>query len=374
MIFIIIITTILYGLLIGCFVIGFNKIKPFNESFLRHLTRFTIIIPFRNEEESLPDLIKSLEHLNYSKNHFEVIFVDDDSMDNSLELSSRLLSCSQLDFKIIPNIRLSNSPKKDAITTAINKAKYHWIVTTDADCEVPKAWLEVSNAFINSYDVAMIVAPVTFKFSDSFFNQFQILDMLSLQAATIGGFGVSLPFLCNGANLMYRKDLFKELNGFKNNDDIASGDDVFLLEKAVKKYPKLVKYLKSKKAVVYSKTETSLSALIQQRIRWAAKTSTYKNTFGKFVGLVVLMMNLLIVATLFLSVFGLFDWLYFIVFLISKQLIDYLLLSKSAKLFNQTQALNLYFFSSLIYPFFTVFVAFKAMFSKYKWKGRSFKK
>ncbi|WP_239021916.1 glycosyltransferase family 2 protein [Pontimicrobium aquaticum] len=346
----------------------------FNEPFLRHLTRFTIIVPFRNEEEHLSDLIKSLESLNYPKNHFEVIFVDDDSTDNSVELSSRLLSCSQLDFQIIKNNRASNSPKKDAITTAIKKAKYHWIATTDADCEVPNTWLEISNSFINSYDVAMIVAPVVFKSSDSFFNQFQALDMLSLQAATIGGFGLSFPFLCNGANLMYRKDLFKELNGFENNDDIASGDDIFLLEKAIKKYPELVKYMKSKNAIVFTKVETSLSDLIQQRIRWASKTSTYKNAFGKFVGLLVLLVNALIVITLFLSVFGLFYWLYFVAVLILKLSVDYILLYKSVNFFNQKHLLNNYFFSGLLYPFFVVFIAFKAMFSTYKWKDRSFKK
>lgn len=374
MIFIALFTSILYGLLIGSFIIGFNRIKHFEEVLLRNLTRFTIIVPFRNEEENLPDLIKSLDNLNYSKNHFEVIFVDDDSTDNSVELCSRLLSYSQLDFKIIKNKRLSNAPKKDAIATAVNNAKYYWIATTDADCEVPNTWLETSNSFINKEDVAMIVAPVTYTSSDSFFEQFQTLDVLSLQAATIAGFGLSLPFLCNGANLMYRKDLFTELNGFENNDDIASGDDIFLLEKAVKKYPKLVKYLKSKNAIVYSKAESSLSGLIQQRIRWAAKTSNYKSTFGKFVGLLILLMNALIVIVLFLSVFGIFNWLYFIGFLVLKLFMDYLLLSKSAKLFNQTNLLNNYFFSGLLYPFFSVFVAFKAMFSKYKWKGRSFKK
>jgi len=374
MIFIIIITTILYALLIGFFVIGFNRVKTFEETFLRNQTRFTIIVPFRNEEENLPDLIKSLENLNYSKNHFEVIFVDDDSTDNSVELCSRLLSYSQLDFKIIKNKRISNSPKKDAITTAINKAKYYWIATTDADCEVPIRWLETCNSFINSEDVAMIVAPVTYSSTDSFFKQFQTLDILSLQAASIAGFGLSLPFLCNGANFMYRKDLFIELNGFDNNNDIASGDDIFLLEKAVKKYPKLVKYLKSKNSIVYSKAENSLSNLIQQRIRWAAKTSNYKNTFGKFVGSLVLLMNALIVITLFLSVFGLFNWVYFVGFLILKLSVDYVLIAKSAKFFSQTSLLSSYFFSGLLYPFFSVFIAFKAMFSKYKWKGRSFKK
>ena len=102
----------LYCLLIVFLALGFSFVKSFNETNLKSLTHFTIIVPFRNEEENLPDLIKSLENLNYSKNHFEVIFVDDDSNDNSTELSIRLLSCSQLDFKIITNNRVSNSPKK----------------------------------------------------------------------------------------------------------------------------------------------------------------------------------------------------------------------------------------------------------------------
>jgi hypothetical protein len=38
-------------------------------------------------------------------------------------------------------------------------------------------------------------------------------------------------FMCNGANLAYKKSLFQELNGFQGNDTIASGDDVFLLQK-----------------------------------------------------------------------------------------------------------------------------------------------
>jgi hypothetical protein len=54
---------------------------------------------------------------------------------------------------------------------------------------------------------------------------------LSLQGATIGSFGIGKGFMCNGANLAYKKSLFQELNGFQGNDTIASGDDVFLLQK-----------------------------------------------------------------------------------------------------------------------------------------------
>jgi hypothetical protein len=43
--------------------------------------------------------------------------------------------------------------------------------------------------------------------------------------------------LCNGANLAYKKTVFTELNGFQGNENIASGDDIFLFEKFYKNIP-----------------------------------------------------------------------------------------------------------------------------------------
>jgi hypothetical protein len=68
-------------------------------------------------------------------------------------------------------------------------------------------------------------------------DHFQQLDLTSLQGATIGSFGLNKAFMCNGANFAYTKSLFEKLNGFDGNNKIASGDDVFLLQKAVEKFP-----------------------------------------------------------------------------------------------------------------------------------------
>ena len=78
---------------------------------------------------------------------------------------------------------------------------------------------------------------------------FQQLDFLSLQGATIGSFGIKKPFMCNGANFAYTKAFFKELNGFEGNENIASGDDVFLLQKAIQRDKNDVDFLKSKSIV-----------------------------------------------------------------------------------------------------------------------------
>lgn len=366
--------TAAYLLLIGSFINGFNKVPLFATNNQTPSIKFSIVIPFRNEAENLERLIQSLQELNYPRSLFEVILINDHSTDNSDELALRLLNCTQLDFHIFNNITKSNSPKKDAITLGISNSKFEWIVTTDADCVVSTNWLKSFDAFLTTSNTQMVVAPVMLRYSTAIFDQFQTLEILSLQGIAIGGFGLNKPFLSNGANLCYSKQLFQSLNGFDGNNSIASGDDIFLLEKALKAPSFKVSYLRSSDAIVETCAETSFSNVIQQRIRWAAKTSAYSNLFAKLVGFIVLMMNALIIAALLLTIVGLVAWWHFLIILISKQLVDYSLISRSAKFFDRSKVLNTYFFSSLIYPFVAIYVAVKSVFSNYQWKGRTFKK
>ncbi|KJD31075.1 beta-lactamase regulatory protein [Tamlana nanhaiensis] len=360
--------TLIYLILIGSFIIGFNKVEDFKLKKLPPKTRFSIIIPFRNEAENLPRLLKSIENLNYHKLLFEVFLVDDASEDNSVEVIVK----SGSDAILIPNKRKTKSPKKDAITTAMDFAKHEWIITTDADCELPKYWLDTFDAYIQNHNVDALVAPINYTNKNSFLNQFQILDSLSLQGATIGGFGLNKPFMCNGANFSYKKSVFKSLKGFKGNQNIASGDDVFFLEKLIKQN-KTIGYVKSKHAIVKTKTQDNWRDLIAQHIRWAAKTSKYNNMFGKITGLFVLLMNAFIVTGILLTILGFINPFTFLGVVIAKALIDLILLSKTASFFNQKQVLKHFALGFFVYSFFSVFVAVKSMFTGYTWKGRSFK-
>jgi biofilm PGA synthesis N-glycosyltransferase PgaC len=369
--------TLLYLLLIGCFAFGFDRIKIFKKESLTSKTTFSVVIPFRNEAENLPILLKSILSLNYPKELFEVILVDDESEDESANIIREKLKDfdgDQPDIKIISNIRTSNSPKKDAISTAIKVAKNEWIITTDADCLLPKYWLCSFDELIQKSNANCIAAPVSYFEKNNFLNRFQLLDMLSLQGATIGGFSIKKPFLCNGANFAYKKILFEELNGFDGNTNTASGDDIFLLEKAVKKHPDQVHYLKSEHAIVFTKAQPTWDSLFSQRVRWAAKTSAYNNWFGKITGLIVLLMNALIISLGLLTVFGAFNLKAFIYLVIIKFNIDFFLIYKSALFFNQKSVLRSFIVGFLFYPFFSVYITFVSVFSNYKWKGRTFKK
>ena len=367
--------TVLYSLLILAFIIGFKRVENFKATTNNSIqTAFSIIIPFRNEAEELPDLLESITQLEYLKSHYEIIFVDDASNDDSVDIIKKYCNKLSMTFSILQNNRKTNSPKKDAINTAIQRAQYNWIITTDADCILPKKWLQTFDSFIQHKQPKFIVAPVTYVANSNFLQQFQLLDFLSLQGSTIGSFGIKKPFLCNGANLCYRKDTFFEVNGFEENTHIASGDDIFLLEKIVKKYPSEVHYLKSSMVIVRTKPQPTLKQLLNQRIRWAAKSTAYTNTFSKLVSSLVFLMNFLLIILFFNSVFGLISWQFSVLIFGIKLTIDLLLLIKTTVFFKQQKVLRLYFLSSLVYPVFIMLVVIASLKSGYDWKGRQFKK
>lgn len=367
--------------MITALILGWKKVDRFKLSGAAPLNKFSIIIAFRNEAENLPELFLSLSNINYPKTHFEIILVNDESEDTSVKNCLHFKqSHPELLFSVINSKRITNSPKKDAITTAIDSARFDYIITTDADCAVPALWLQAFNEKITETKAAIIAGPVSF-FSASFSKErflnyltaFQELDFMSLQAAGIGGFGLNRPFICNGANLCYEKKTFNEVEGFQGNSNISSGDDVFLLQKFKDlNYP--VCFLKSEQAIVYTKPQASLQTLFSQRIRWAAKTTAYKSVFAKLIGLSVLLVNLFLVIGLILTLFNDVNYELVLFSFLIKFLVDLGLLYYSATFFRKKTMLSHFLWCSLLYPFFSTLVAILSLFSGFEWKGRSFKK
>jgi glycosyltransferase involved in cell wall biosynthesis len=356
---------IVYLFAIGILIYGFTKVNTIDYIGLKPKTKFSIIVPFRNEAENLPVLLDSLSKLNYPMELFEVILVDDESEE---EFKVQRL---KYNVSVIKNVRVSNSPKKDAIVSAMQIVNTDWIITTDADCVVNTNWLLTLDNYIQLHDVSMIAGAVTYNCKNSFLHHFQQLDLASLQGATIGSFGLKKGFMCNGANFAYTKSLFQALNGFNGNDKIASGDDVFLLQKAVAQFPEKVHYVKSENNIVATKPLNEWKSLFYQRVRWASKTTSYQSRFGKGLGVLVFMGNLSLILGFILSVLGLFSIFYIFLLFVLKVAIDTVLIYKSQLFLTKTKIRYL-IPSSLLYPFFSVSVALYSLFGKYEWKGRKF--
>ncbi|MES2851337.1 MAG: glycosyltransferase, partial [Bacteroidota bacterium] len=104
MIFVLYFVIVLYCVAIAFLIYGFTKVNAIDYIGLTPKTKFSIIVPFRNEAENLPILLESLSKLNYPMELFEVILVDD--------FSEEAFKIPSLKFKVsvINNVRVTNSP------------------------------------------------------------------------------------------------------------------------------------------------------------------------------------------------------------------------------------------------------------------------
>ena len=216
----------------------------------------------------------------------------------------------------------------------------------------------------------MVSAPVCLKGSDIFFDLAQSLEFMGLVGIGAASLALNTPNMCNGANLAYKKEAFYEVNGFEGNDDLASGDDEFLMHKMFNKWPDKVLFLKNNEAIVYTKPETSLKAFIQQRKRWVSKSRKYSNSRITLVLIGAWIFHLLL---LFNWIAGFFAPIYFIVFLVAFALkvgSEFAFLNGVTTFFNQRKALSVLIPAGFAYIFYVLFIGIYGNFGGYQWKGR----
>ena len=375
------ITIGLYGVLIFILARGTRRLEEFVPDDSPAVHSFSIIVVFRNEIENLSGLVENLKGLAYPADKYEVLLIDDDSEDGSVEEIHRLQAAHPgLGIRLVENETFRFSPKKEAIEKGVRMAKFDWIITTDADCMLQREHLRALDQFLQAREPNLVAGPVICTADDSFLQRFQLLDFLSLQGSTLGAFGMHRPgsllspFMCNGANLCYKRKAFIECGGYAGNEHIASGDDVFLLEKMLALDSEKVRFLKSRANVVQTLPKPSWKELLEQRKRWAAKTSSYGNAFGKVVGILVLLANLGLVLGLSMAFAGLITWNLLGLLFLVKLNVDFLLIYRAASFFERTEAMRSFLTSSLLYPFFVLIVSLSSIGGSYRWKGRRFTK
>ena len=344
-----------FALFLACFNLKTNS-KNFEQKI-----KFTILIPFRNELENLPKLLKSINELNYDFSKFEVILIDD-----NVEKCKINLTNLKFETIIIPNKRSTNSPKKDALTLGVNLAKHTFIITVDADCEVPENWLQNYNNYLSqNTDKELVIGQVEIKSNNSLLQIFQVIEFDVLQAVTMGSYAVNQAFMCNGANLCFTKNIFNEVKGYHGNTHIASGDDVFLLQKIKSIQPKSIGFCKATEKVVTNPV-SSWKSLYYQRLRWASKTVAYDSFFAKYLAFLVFFTQLICIFSFGYLIFIHFNKTLFSL-LILKYLIHLLLLFKIQKFTIKTLIYSLFF--EIYYVFFSIFITISSLLKKkVKWK------
>ena len=360
---------ILYSVLILFYWSGWRDLEKFSPGAEAPNSTISVIIPARNEQENIGQLLRSIEQQTYPKELFEVIVVDDHSSDETATIAKN--------FPFVKLISLQpgsiNSYKKKAIETGIAAASGDLIVTTDADCIAPRNWLKTIASCKEQTNAVFIAAPVLIYYKWNVLQTFQSLDFLVLQGITAASVQKKMHNMCNGANLAYEKKAFYEVNGFTGIDHIASGDDMLLMQKIDRHFPGKISYLLSKDAIVATKPANTWKEFFSQRIRWASKATNYNDVKIFSALLLVYFFNCSLLALL-IAGFWNFNLLWgFTAMLCAKTLLELILIYPVAKFYRQEKLLNLFPLYQPLHIVYTIIAGWLGTFGRYQWKGRRVK-
>lgn len=364
---IVLIFTALYLICIAAFTFGlFNLKERFHSINKNNLVKVSVLIAARNEEKNIEKLLESLKKQSFPKELFEVIIVNDHSTDNTDEIINDFINKNkELDVKLL---KAEKTGKKHAISQALHTAINELVIVTDADCVLNDLWIESIVGFYQEEKCKMILAPVLLSPAENLFEKMQVLEHLSLIGSTAGSASIGFPVMCNGANMAYERKAALEVEKFRKDFDIPSGDDMFLLEQFVKCYGhNNVKFLLSKSAVVKTKTCKTIKEFFRQRRRWVSKTKSYTSWKVIVTALIVLFFNLSIISLLVSAFFVPALWSIYILLTLLKFFIDFPLLKNITNFMNQGSLLKWVLPLEIIYPFYVVFTALSGtIFTKLK--------
>ena len=334
----------------------------------------SVLIPFRNESENIIANVKSIINQNYPDDRYEVIYINDNSTDDTLQLLIEFSKPDRIKVLSLPDNNSPNAHKKRSIAYGIEKSKGDLIVTTDADCFYSENWLR---SLLSNFDAetGFISGPVEFIEEENLFSRIQKLEFAGLILTGAGLIGAGRPIICNGANIAYRKKVFDEVGGFNDQINLSSGDDELLMQKIAKETKYKIEFSLNRDSIVKTKSNSGIDNFYQQRKRWASKGLFYKNTnlivmllliFLFYFGLIILPFIILFLSTSFV----------FILFLsvIIKLLLEYLIIRKGKKMLFPKLSLKEFILTEILQVPYIIVAGFAGMFGNLKWKGREIKR
>lgn len=330
----------------------------------------TLIVPVRNERNNLEELLECIINQDYPDDFMEVWFVDDHSEDGSFEFLTGI--SKKFPHFNVHRLASSSHGKKAAIHAACKKAMGEWIIQTDADCILPKGFISAHARYAKIFKGGLVAGPVILESSKGIWHRFEALEYLSLSAIGMASFLRNKPVMCSGASISFSREFYLEVAGDLLKAPSPSGDDIFLMIKAVKnKVP--VSFIAESEAVVNASNAGNPGLFLQQRIRWASKTRHTSYAPLIYVALLVWLTNVALVAQFILVLIDYRNIAWFLIAFGLKLFADLLILIPATRFFNRRSLMKLFLPASLIYYFYITLAGALSLFSRFRWKGRSVK-
>jgi len=220
----------------------------------------SIIIPVYNSQATITQTLKGLER--QTRKDFEVIIVDDGSIDASLKLITEFRKKSSLQIKLISQ---ENSGPAKARNVGVEHSKGEIIIFLDSDCIPPENWIEemvspIGNGIVGctcGYRVknkkSLVARYVNYEIAR------RHKRMMSKDITSMGSYSLSCPM-----------NIFEKAGGFDAEYTTSAAED-FDLAFRIRKFGKL-KF--TKKTFVYHYHPDSLRKYLKQQYKagyWRVK-------------------------------------------------------------------------------------------------------
>ena len=362
--FLIVTYLIIYGLIIGGVVFGgfllhLRKSKIRNGESTILAQEITVLIPFRNEEKRLDSLLKSI--LNSTKLPGRFIFIDDHSDDDSSELiQSRL---GDIPFEIL-TLTDDLTGKKQALRAAIDRCQTKYILTFDADISFQPDYF---NSIEKLGEADMYVLPAVLV-GKSPLELFYELDVALANCLNTGLSGFARPIFSSGANFLFKKQVFDEVDDLESHVHMASGDDTYLL-RDFRENMKDVRLVSNLNVAIKTDTPHSFKEFIDQRLRWVGKTTDIGDSIATLSAIGQFLFALAFFGGLiYTAILG--SWFDFTFLLISKiglDLIFFLPFFLRTKRIVTWCLIPIY---ELVFPVYSLILGILMLTYRPKWKGR----
>jgi glycosyltransferase involved in cell wall biosynthesis len=320
------------------------------------IEEISVVISFRNEAENLPQLIQSLNKLLVFPR--EIIFVNDHSEDDYKPCFDAL----KVPFKTtIINLSPGDEGKKTAIRAGISDAIGECILTWDADIVVnPNYFRQLAKTPLSD----LLILPVSMpgKNLKQFFFE---LDFQYFNALNTSISGHTKPISANGANLLFNKAIFEEIDSFDEHADVASGDDSFLLID-FKNNKKSIELALHTDLQVKTPIPDTWEAIINQRLRWIGKSKKVGDRFANYLAIFGLIYHL----GFWLMFLTDATWNQLSILFYWKILLDGLLIFPYLLILKRVWLGVLIPVFSMIYPIYMLMILVMTLFYEPQWKGR----
>ncbi|MEO0110926.1 MAG: glycosyltransferase family 2 protein [candidate division WOR-3 bacterium] len=225
------------------------------------LKTVSIIMPVYNEEKILATVINSLLNLNYPKEKYEVIIVDDGSKDNSYSIAYQFLKNEKgIKLKLL---RQENQGKAKALNRGIWESNGEIIVCIDSDCVITKNSLIYGVRHFQDEKVGAVAGNVKIWNQDKLFVKLQALEYMEGLNFTRQALGfLNKVNIVPGAIGFFRREVLEKVGLYNGN---IYAEDCDLTLRILKAGYKVVY---EPKAVVYTEAPESINCLFKQRYRW----------------------------------------------------------------------------------------------------------